>query len=233
LNPAPPNGNLGQDAAEQIPAEWTVLSVAETRPMDITIRAETFREWKGRWPYKFPGDVVIVEEAARPLYLGLLSQDADLGLFECAIAKTDEAVIAVIHEDWQKQRAETKKLLGFLEYRAPSPEFAVMDAGGVEFCRIKSSKDKAESKYYTTYHLDLAGVQYRLQETSGSVWSYNARWGILCGDTRMAETSRLAWNGAMLQRVELSLMSSVHLPPAMLLMLTWWIDEKSKRRESG
>jgi hypothetical protein len=75
----------------------------------------------------------------------------------------------------------------------------------------------------------FGGVQYRLQETSGSAWPYNARWAALCGDIRLAETCRLAWNGVMLQRLELSLTAGEHLPPVMLLMLTWWIDEKSKR----
>ena len=232
MNPGPVNGNLVQGAAEQIPAEWRVLSVAESRPLEITIRAETFQEWKGFWPYKFPRNVVVVEEAGRTLYFVLLYQDADSGQYECAIAQRDEPVIAVIHEDWQKQRAETRKLLGFIEYKAPSPEFAVTNNGGAEFCRIKTMRDAALSKHYKIYRMAFARFQYSLQETSGSGWPYHARWAGFRGESHVAETSRLAWSGVMLRRIELSLTSSEHLPPVLLLILTWWIDEYSERHHS-
>jgi len=174
---------------------------------------------------------VVVEEAGRTLYYGLLTQAAYTNSLH--ITQPDGAVIVNICQDWQKRRAETKKLLGFIEYKAPRPEFVVADAGGAEFCRIETLRDAAASRHYTVYRMALAGVQYRLQETSGSGWPYNARWAILCGDIRVAETSRLGWRGVMFERVQLSLTSSEHLPPVVLLMLTWWLDEASNRQVSS
>ena len=233
MNPGPACGNLGQDAAEQIPAAWRVYSVAQSRPMDITIRRENFRHPAGFWNIEDPPYGVVVEEAKRTLYSGLLTRTANSNACECAIAQPGGAVIAFIREDWQKRRAGTKKWLGFIEYKSPKPEFVVTGAGGAEFCRIETFRDAAASRHYAIYRMAFAGVQYRLQETSGSGWAYNMRWAIFCEDKREAETTRLGWNGVMLHRVELSLTSSEHLPAVVLLILTWWIEREPRGQVSG
>jgi len=230
LNPDPANGDLAQEAMEPIPSEWRAYSAAQPRPMELMIRAKSF----GRrfWKIERPPHGAAVEEAGRTLYFAVFNPVQDSFPYECVITRPDATVIAAIREDGQKRRAGTKKLLGFIEYKAPRPEFAITDASGAEFCRIETSRNRAESAFETIYRMAFGGEQYHLLETTPwrRLYSpYKGHWAIFRADKRVAETSKLGWKGVMLQRVELSLASSEHLPPVMLLMLTWWIDKKSDR----
>lgn len=205
--------------------------------MRLVIRSETFYRKPGSWLWQLitaNNGVTIEDEAGRPRYTAIHGRGTYPLFYDWTVRDADGIIGAKIQEDAQKRRTGTKKWLGLFEYKTPKPEFIVSSDEGAELARVQAIRDPDGWPWTLAYTLQFRDSEYRLHEGRTAWWPpYSNRWLVRCGNDRVAESDRLGWKGATLQRMQFDVTSEEHVWPVLLLVLSAWGREQAIRDSSG